>query len=80
MTITTIREKLISYLTHANPQKIKAMYILFEENIAEEEQIPLTKTQIKIIEERKAGQLSGKDQSYTWQEVHSAIGKKRKAN
>lgn len=78
MTIIAIREKLIAYLSNAGAQKVKAMYTLFEENIEQEKDIKLTKSQTKIIQERRKRHLSGEDKSYNWQEVHNTIRKNRK--
>jgi flagellar basal body rod protein FlgB len=78
MTATAIRKRLITYLADADEKKIKAVYTLFEEDIKKEEEFKLTDAHIKILDQRKARHLSGKDKSYNWQDVHDRIRKKRK--
>jgi len=80
MAPNAIRKKLITYLADADDKKVKAIYALFEEEINQESSFKLSDEHLKIIEERRAKHLSGKSKSYTWQEVHDSIRKKRKSN
>ncbi|HVU55598.1 MAG TPA: addiction module protein [Puia sp.] len=80
MAPSAIRRKLITYLADADDKKVKAIYALFEDEINQEDNFKLTDEHLKIVEERRAKHLSGKSKSYTWQEVHDSIRKKRKAN
>jgi len=78
MTTTAIRKKLITYLADADDKKVKAIYVLFEDEIKQEETLKMADAHMKILEERKSRHNSGKDKSSTWQEAHDRIRKKRK--
>jgi hypothetical protein len=80
MTTSAIRKKLITYLADADDKKVKAIYTLFEDEINHEAEFRLTNEHIKILDERKAKHISGKDKSANWQDVHDSIRKKRKTN
>jgi len=80
MTTTAIRKKLITYLADADDKKVKAIYTLFEDEINHEGVFKLSDAHLKILDERRAKHLSGKSKSYSVQEVHDSIRKKRKSN
>lgn len=80
MTTTAIRKKLMTYLADAEDKKVKAIYTLFEDEINQEGAFKMTDEHYKILDERKARHLSGKDKSSAWQEVHENIRKKRKSH
>ncbi|HEY4148476.1 MAG TPA: addiction module protein [Chitinophagaceae bacterium] len=75
---TAIRKKLITYLADADEKRVKAIYALFEDDINREETLKLNESHLKILDERRARHLTGKDKSYGWQDVHSRIRNKRK--
>ena len=78
MTTAAIRKKLITYLADADEKKVKAVYTLFEEEINRQQEFTLTDAHKEILDERRSRHLSGKDPSFTWQEVHDRIRKRRK--
>ena len=80
MTTTAIRKKLITYLADADDKKVKAIYTLFEDEINHEGAFKLTDEHIKILDDRKARHLSGKDKSSSWQQAHDNIRRKRKSH
>jgi transposase len=80
MTTTAIRKKLMTYLADADDKKVKAIYTLFEDEINREEAFRLTDAHVKILDERRARHLSGKDKSASWEQVHENIRKKRKSH
>jgi hypothetical protein len=80
MTTTAIRKKLITYLADADDKKVKAIYTIFENEINQGEEFKLTDDHIKILDDRRAKRLSGKSKTYSWQEVHNNIRKKRKSH
>ncbi|MBO9567171.1 MAG: addiction module protein [Niastella sp.] len=79
MTNIAIRKKLMTYLADADDKKVKAIYTLFEDEINQEESFKLTEEHVKILDERRAKHLSGKDKSSSWQEVHDRVRRKRKS-
>jgi sulfur relay (sulfurtransferase) DsrC/TusE family protein len=79
MTNIAIRKKLITYLADADDKRVKAIYQLFEDEINQEENFKLTEEHVKILDERRARYLSGKDKSSSWQDVHNRVRRKRKA-
>jgi hypothetical protein len=78
MAVGNIRKRLITYLADADDKRVKAIYTLFEEDINREEAFKLSDEHLKILEQRRKGHLSGNDQSFTWQEVHDRIRKRKK--
>jgi hypothetical protein len=80
MTTAAIRKKLITYLADADDKRVKAIYSLFEDEINQETAFVPTDAHLKILDERKARHLTGKSKSYSWQEVHDNVRKKRKSN
>ena len=80
MTNIAMRKKLLTYLADADDKKVKAVYSLFEDEINQESNFKLTEEHIKILDERRARHLSGKDKSSSWQDVHDRVKKKRKSD
>lgn len=78
MTTIAIRKKLMTFLADADDKKVKAIYTLFEDEINLEGNFKLTEEHIKILDERRARHLSGKDKSSSWQDVHDRVRKKLK--
>ena len=78
MASTAIRKKLITFLADADEKKVKAIYALFEDDIKREEAFKLQEEHLKILDERRARHLGGKDKSSSWQDAHTRIRNKRK--
>lgn len=77
MSTSELREKLISYLTKADNKKIKALYILLEDEIDAVDDFVLTDEHKKILDEERRKYLSGEGKMYTWEEAKEIIkGKK----
>lgn len=73
MTTAAIRKKLIDYIANADDKKIKGMYLLFEEEIENQEAFTLTNEQLKILDEEREAHLNGASKSYSWQEAKEII-------
>lgn len=78
MAATAIRKKLITFLADADEKKVRAIYALFEDDIKREEGFKLQEEHLKILDERMARHLDGKDKSSGWEEAHARIKTKRK--
>jgi hypothetical protein len=77
MTTSTIRKKLINFISDADEKKIKEMYMLFEEEIEKEEAFRLAEEHIAILDARREKHVSGKSKSYRWSQAKQIImGKK----
>ena len=72
MTVTAIRQRLIDYLEDADDKKIKAIYILLEDDI-EQGQFTLSNEQIAIVEKEKDQYLKGLSKSYSREEAIKII-------
>ena len=75
MTTTVMREQLIAYLAQADDNKIKGLYSLLEENIAEHTSVDLTKEQVDFLDTERKLHMSGESRSYSWQEAKNMIRK-----
>ena len=73
MTITAIRNRLMSYLANADDNKIKAVYTLLEKDIEEKETFVLSDEQLEILEKERELHLSGQTKSYTRNEARQII-------
>ncbi len=73
MTITAIRNRLMSYLADADDNKIKAVYTLLEKDIEEKEVFVLTEEQLQILDKERELHLSGKSKSYNRTEARQII-------
>ena len=73
MTITAIRNRLISYLANADDNKIKAVYTLLEKDINEKELFVLSEEQVQILDNERKLHLSGQSKSYTRDEARQII-------
>lgn len=71
MTITTIRKRLIDYLTEADADKVKAVYTLLEAEIGS--QFTLSDEQFEILERERELHINGISKSYTRQEAKALI-------
>lgn len=73
MTTLTIRQKLISYLADADDSKIKAIYILLENDIQGEDTFKLTDEHLQILDEEREMHVNGKTKSYSREEANQII-------
>ncbi|UKT63566.1 hypothetical protein [Pedobacter mucosus] len=73
MTSTAIRQRLITYLSDAGDNKIKAIYTLLENEIENEKSFSLTKEHIEILDKERALHLSGNTKSYSKQDSFDII-------
>lgn len=73
MTSTVIRQRLITYLSDAEDNKIKAIYTLLESEIENGKSFSLTKEHIKILEKERELHLSGTTKSYSKQDSFEII-------
>jgi len=80
MTTTAIRKQLMTYIADADDKKVKAIFTLVEDEINQDQDFKLSDEHIKILDQRRARHLSGKDKSIPWQEAHDNIRKKRKSH
>ena len=77
MTVAAIRKKLKMYVDDVDDKKVKALYVLLEDDIEDSSSFALTKEQLSILDEEHALHLSGKSKSYSWEEAKEIIrGKK----
>ena len=77
MTITAIRNRLISYLADADDNKIKAVYTLLEKDIDEKELFVLSEEQLQILEKERELHLSGQSKSYNRNEARQIVKSER---
>jgi hypothetical protein len=77
MTTSVMREQLIAYLSQADEGKIKGLYSLLEEAISERSAMKLTKEQLDFLNNERQLHLSGKSQSYSWEETKEYIRNKK---
>lgn len=73
MTITAIRNRLLSYLADADDKKVKAIYTLLEKEIIETETFVLSDEQLAILDRERELYLSGKGKSYTRLEANQIV-------
>ncbi len=78
MTTADIRKKLITYIANADDKKVKGMYLLFEEQIENQDSFALTDEQLKILDEERKAHLNGTSKSYSWQEAKDITRGKQK--
>ncbi|GAB3927989.1 hypothetical protein [Mucilaginibacter myungsuensis] len=69
MTTTTMREKLITYLSDADESKVNALYTLLEKDIEDvDDTLTLTEEHYTILREERGAYLKGEGTSYTAEE------------
>jgi hypothetical protein len=73
MTITAIRNRLISYLAGADDNKVKAVYTLLEKDIEEKDIFVLTDEQLQILDKERELHMSGTSKSYSRLETMQII-------
>ena len=77
MTITAIRNRLISYLADADDNKVKAVYTLLEKEIDEKQLFVLSDEQLQILDNERELHLSGQSKSYIRNEARQIIKSER---
>ena len=77
MTTTAIREKLYNYIKTVDDEKIRAVYELFEDQIAPAVDWSEDEAFVKELDERVERFKSGSDRSYSWDEVKAEIQNRR---
>jgi hypothetical protein len=74
MAISTIRQKVMSYLAYADDNKVKAIYTLLERDIQEEDTpFKLSDEQVQILEMEREMHLNGQSKSYNRKEAIKII-------
>ena len=82
MTTSAIRKQLHSYLDVANDKKVKAIYALLEDDIADKVEVTdhwqdpeFVAEMNRRVEEMESGKVKGS----SWEEVHNRVRQKAKA-
>jgi hypothetical protein len=78
MTTVAIRQKLVNYLKIADDKKIKAIYVMVEDDISTAEN-DWDKDFIKELNRRSRQFKSGTAKTYSWEETKKAALNKAKA-
>lgn len=73
MTVSAIREKLITYMEDVDDNKVKALYTLLQDEIELSESFTLTKEQLLILDEEHNLHLSGKTKSYSRDDAREIV-------
>ena len=75
MTTTAIRKKLTDYLKVADDEKVKAIYVMVEDEINTGEN-DWDEDFIKELQSRSKGFRNGTAKTYSWEETKKAAGDK----
>ncbi|MFA6152244.1 MAG: hypothetical protein WC716_13040 [Chitinophagaceae bacterium] len=78
MTVSTIRQELYDYIRVAEDRKVRAIYTMLEDEIAERYDHWNDSKFTGQIEERSAEYKSGKVKGVVWNEAHTSILNSRK--
>jgi hypothetical protein len=73
MTSTAIRQRLITYLSDAEDNKIRAIYTLLEREIEEEQSFNLSEEHLDILDRERELHLNGETKSYSKQDSFEII-------
>ena len=68
MTSTAIRQRLITYLSDAEDNKIRAIYTLLEREIENEQSFNLSEEHLDILDRERELYLKGETKSYSKQD------------
>jgi hypothetical protein len=79
MTATAIREKLYDYIRVADDKKIKAIYMILEDEITEQIEWWKDKDFTDALNKEFADWKSGKEKGYTLAEIDNSIAQLKKA-
>jgi len=78
MSTNTMREKLYDYIRVAGDKKIKAIYMMLEDEITEDAEWWKNNAFAEELDRRYAAWQSGKEKAYTLEETHAAIEELKK--
>ena len=77
MTTSTVvlRDKLHQFIDTVDEKKVKAMYVMFEEEIETKTatQFELTAKEIEALDIQRKNYLAGKSKTYNWEEVEAEL-------
>lgn len=73
MTSTALRQRLITYLSGAEDNKIKAIYTLLEREIEDEQSFSLSEEHLDILDRERALHIGGETVSYSKQDAFDII-------
>jgi hypothetical protein len=73
MTSTAIRQRLITYLSDAEDNKIRAIYTLLEREIEDEQSFNLSDEHLEILDRERALHINGDTTSYSKQDSFDII-------
>jgi len=73
MTATAIREKLYDYIRIADDKKVKAIYMMLEDEITEQIEWWKDKDFTDALNKEFAAWKSGKDKGYTLAEIEESV-------
>ncbi|GGH12673.1 hypothetical protein [Pedobacter zeae] len=73
MTSTAIRQRLITYLSDAEDNKIRAIYTLLEKEIEGEQSFSLTEEHLEILDRERELHLNGQTKSYSKEDSFDII-------
>ncbi len=78
MTTSAVREKLYDYIRIADDKKIKAIYMMLEDEIAEEIEWWKDKAFIKELDRRYNAWAGGKEKGYSLSDIDATIAQRKK--
>jgi len=73
MTSTAIRQRLITYLSDAEDNKIKALYTLLENDIVAESSFSISEEHLDILDRERELHLKGLTKSYSKEDSFEMI-------
>lgn len=70
-----LRDKLHQFIDTVDEKKVKAMYVMFEEEIETKTatQFELTAKEIEALDIQRKNYLAGKSKTYNWEEVEAGL-------
>ena len=78
MTTAAVREKLYDYIRVADDKKVKAIYMMLEDEITEDVQWWKDNVFVEELDKRFTAWVSGKEKGYTLGEVDASIERLKK--
>jgi hypothetical protein len=78
MTTATIREKLYDYIRVADDKKIKAIFMMLEDDISEQIEWWKDQNVVSELEKRYKAWDTGKEKGYSMQAIDSSIAQLKK--
>jgi hypothetical protein len=70
-----LRDKLHQFIDTVDEKKVKAIYVMFEEEIETKTatQFELTAKEIEALDIQRKNYLAGKSKTYNWEEVEAEL-------